>query len=732
MRLKLALFAAATALLPVVGHAQEAKPTAPAPAAQTAQKPAKEGSTAVEAVTITSDSAATRTSIDSRSYSVTNDLSAKTGSIADALRNVPSVEVDVRGNVSLRGDANVTIMIDGKPSNQFTGEGKGDALMSIPADQIDRVEVMTNPSAAFRPDGSAGIINLVTKKTMKPGTNGTFRFNVDTLGRHNGGVSATRRNGKLTLTGDASYRRDTQDARQLIQRETLDTASGRFLPSTQDADVDNTGGMVNLRGGADYDLDKQNRISGEVRYRRIAFDSDIHETYSAQNAAGATARAYVRDLDGEMTRDNAAVSADWRRQLKGADHLLTSHVEYEVTDFQRDFDARTANTPGGTVYEHVGLGVDQERANWKLDYTKPLPGSVKLKTGLDFEISSNDFTNFGASGAAAAGLVTDPARTNRYLYDQDVYAGYVTYERPFGDFTVQGGLRAEQVRIDLNDVTHAVKADNSYFKVYPTLHTGYRLSDSQNLSASFSRRVQRPGAQDLHPYRVYIDPFNYRQGNPNLKPQITDSFELGWQYRKGPTTYLATAYFRDAKDGVTDVVSSLGNGVFLTSRENLGKSRSGGVELVANGRLTKTLTYNLSGNVFWNEIDAANLGFSGTRSGTTLSGRANLNWQATPKDFFQANIFSSGKRITPQGYREPFKMLNLGYRRKVNDKLSVVVTAQDAANWFEEVVVTDTPTLRDRTRRSANVRSVFFGFSYAFGGGKARPEQFDFSGGGPG
>jgi outer membrane receptor protein involved in Fe transport len=730
VRLKLALLAAAAALLPpAMGHAQSAS----APAAQAAPKaPAKDAPTAVEGVTVRSDSTAVRTSIDSRSYSVANDLSAKAGSIADALRNVPSVEVDVRGNVSLRGDANVTIMIDGKPSNQFSGEGKGDALMSMPADQIDRVEVMTNPSAAYRPDGSAGIINLITKKTQKPGTNGTVRFNVDTQGRHNGGVTVTRRSGKLTLTGDASYRHDTQDARQLIQRETLDTASGKFLPSTQDAVVDNSGGMVNLRGGLDYDLDKQNRLSLELRGRRIAFDTDIDETYSALNAAGGSARAYVRALTGEMTRDNAAISGDWRRQMKGTDHLLTTHLEYEVTDFQRDSDAVTRNTPGATVYERIGLGVDQERANFKLDYSKPLPKDVKLKTGVDFEIASTDFTNFGADGPSPGGLVVNPNRTNRYLYDQDVYAAYVTYERPFGDFTVQGGLRAEQVQIDLNDVTHGLKADNDYFKVYPTLHTGYRLSDSQTLSANFSRRVQRPGAQDLHPYRVYLDPYNYRQGNPNLKPQITDSYEVGWQYRKGPTTYLATAYFRDTRDSVTDVVSDLGGGVFLTTRENLGKSRSGGLELVANGRLTKTLTYNLSGNAFWNEIDAANLGFTGTRSGTTLSGRANLNWQATPKDFFQANIFSSGKRLTPQGYREPFKMLNLGYRRKVNDKLSVVVTAQDAADWFQEVVVTETPTLHDRTRRSANVRSVFFGFSYAFGGGKPRPEQFDFSAGGPG
>lgn len=726
MRLKYALLAAVAALSPTLVQAQ----TAPAPAAPKA--PAKDAPTAVEGVTITSDSTAMRTSIDRRSYSVANDLSAKTGSIADALRNIPSVEVDVQGNVSLRGDSNVTIMIDGKPSSQFTGEGKGDALQSMPADQIDRVEVMTNPSAAYRPDGTAGIINLITKRTQKPGTSGTARFNVDTLGRHNGGISATRRAGKLTLTGDASYRHEKQEGRQLIERSTLDAASGGYRVSTQASDADNTGGMTNLRGALDYDLDKSNRLSGELRFRRMDFNSDVRETYAARDASGAPSRAYVRDLLGEMRRDTGAASADWRRQFKGADHTLTTHVEYEITDFTRDFDALTRNTPGVDQYERVGMDVFQNRANLKVDYSKPLPKDVKLKTGLDFELASNAYKNRGASGPTAGGLIVDPNRTNVYDYDQDVYAAYVTYERPFGDFTVQGGLRAEQVQIDVNDVTHGATAQNDYFRVYPTLHTGYTLSQNQTLSANYSRRVQRPGAQDLHPYRVYLDPFNYRQGNPNLKPQITDSYELGWQYRKGQAYYLATAYFRDTRDSVTDVVSDLGGGVFLTSKANLGKSRAGGLELVANGRLSPKLTYNLSGNLFWNEIDAANLGFSGTRSGTALSGRANLNWQATPKDFFQLNAFTSGKRLTPQGYREPFKMVNLGYRRKVNDKLSFVMTAQDVLDDFSEVTVVDTPALRDRARRSANVRSVFFGFSYAFGAGKPRPEQFDFNAGGPG
>jgi outer membrane receptor protein involved in Fe transport len=729
LRLKFALLAAAAVILPpAMGLAQT-----PAPAAQSAGKPAaKEAATAVEGVVITSDSTAMRGSIDSRSYSVANDLSARTGSVADALRNVPSVSVDVQGNVSLRGDSNVTILIDGKPSSQFTGEGKGDALSSMPADQIDRVEVMTNPSAAYRPDGSAGIINLITKKTQKPGLNGTVRFNVDTLGRHNGGISATRRSGKLTLTGDASYRRDTQEAAQVIDRATLDRISGGYLTSKQDADVDNSGGMANLRGAFDYDLDKNNRLSGELRLRRIAFDTDVQETYSALTASGAPSRAYLRTTSGEMTRDNGALSFDWRRQFKGgSDHTLTTHLEHEITDFTRNAEAFTRNTPGLDLYERIGMDVEQTRTNLKADYVRPMPDSVKLKTGFDFEVASNDYVNRGSEGPSLGGLVPVPSRNNRYVFDQDVYAAYVTYERPFGDFSVQGGLRAEQVQINVDDVTNRVTGANDYFKVYPTLHMGYTLSQSQTLSANFSRRVQRPGAQDLHPYRVYIDPYNYRQGNPDLKPQITDSFELGWQMRKGQTYYLATAYFRDTKDSVTDVVSDLGGGAFLTSRANLGKSRSGGLELVANGRLTPKLTYNLSGNLFWNEIDAANLGFDGTRSGTAVAGRANLNWQATPKDFFQVNVFSSGRRLTPQGHRQPFKMLNLGYRRKVNDKLSFVVTAQDALDWFQDVSITDTPALRDRTRRSANIRSVFFGFSYAFGGGKPRPEQFDFSAGGP-
>jgi outer membrane receptor protein involved in Fe transport len=509
----------------------------------------------------------------------------------------------------------------------------------------------------------------------------------------------------------------------------LDTASGQFLESRQTAAFENKGGALNLRGGIDYDLDKKTRLSGELRFRGMDYDSDILETYAGEDAAGAVTRAYRRTSDAKMKRDNGAVSADWRRQFSGSEHDLAAHLEYEVTSFNRDGRAFADNTPGADIYETFGFGVDQTRANFKLDYTRPMQDSGKLKTGVDLERAENDYDNYGRRGPAQDGQVVDPSRTNRFLYDQDVLAAYVTYERPFGDFTIQGGLRAEQVLIDTDQVTSGQKDENDYFKVYPSLHMGYTLNENNTLTANYSHRVQRPQAQDLNPYPVYQDPQNFRAGNPDLKPQQTHSYELGWQYRKAQTYYLATLYYRQNEQTVTDVVRDLGQGVFLTTRENLGKNNSAGLELVANGRLTSTLTYNVSGNVFHNEIQARNLGFTGTRSDTMLSARANLNWQATPKDFLQINAFSSGRRLTPQGYREPFQMVNLGYRRKVNDKLSFVVTANDVLNSFEDTVIIDSPALRDSTRRTVGIRAVFFGFTYNFGGGRPRPEQFDFGGG---
>ena len=694
-----------------------------------------EPSTQVQGVTVTAPSAQDiKTSIDRRSYSLGKDLQATTGSVADVLRNVPSVQVDVQGNVSLRGDANVTIMIDGKPSGMFKGENRGQVLQQIPASQFERVEVMTNPSAAFSPEGSAGIINLITKQQRGVGATGSARANLGTEGRKNASVSLARNTKALTLSADAGWRRDKAKGEITDDRERLDAASGKYAPSHQKIGFVSRGQSHNARAGVDYDLDKKTRLSAETRYNDMTYRSKSGSDYDGRAPSDAPLVRYQRRGDGEMKRSVAGLTGDLRRKLSGDDHEFTVHASLERTrDRQTTASDGFNQLPIVSNYaERVRIGDELVQTRLKAEYKRPLPGGAKLVAGYELQIDDNDYDNFGARGPTSGALVTDPALTNQFRYDQAVHALYATYSRAMGDWTVMPGLRLEEVTVDTNQVTSNLKDSHDYLRAYPSLHMQYKLDDTRQINASYSRRIQRPSAQDLNPYRVYQDPYNYRQGDPRLRPQVTDSFEVAYQLRKGFNYYLATLYWREARDGVTDVVRELPGGALLTTKANLAKSRNGGLELVANARLTPKVSYTISGNAAWTEIGATDLGFPDSRSTWTISGYAALNVQATPKDFLQISGFAIGKRLTPQGYREPTGMLNLGYRHKFNDRLSGVVTVQDSLKTFGDKLVINTAALKERRSMDLDLRAVFVGFTYGFGGqGAANPRRprepaFDF------
>lgn len=228
---------------------------------------------------------------------------------------------------------------------------------------------------------------------------------------------------------------------------------------------------------------------------------------------------------------------------------------------------------------------------------------------------------------------------------------------------------------------------------------------------------------------VYQDPLNVRSGNPDLEPQETDSFEAMWQMRKGQSFYQATAYLRNTDKAFTDVASDIGGGVFLTRPENLGSRRDMGVEATANGRLHPTLRYSASVNVFRQEIDAGSVAGGGDREATLASGRLSLNWQPTAKDFVQLSSFWQGDSLLAQGRRESGGMVNLGYRRKLNDQLSFNFTARDLFNTFSNTTIYETPQFRERSEQDIKLRAFYIGLTWNFGGPRRQPEQFDFSAG---
>jgi outer membrane receptor protein involved in Fe transport len=703
-----------------------APPTPPAAAAApAAPKPAP--SKDVSGVTVTAQSDAVRTDIDRRSYDITKDLQTTTGTVADALRNVPSVEVDVQGNVSLRGDPNVTILVDGKPSSLFSGPARSQVLQQLPASAFERVEVMTNPSAAYRPDGSAGIINLIPKSARAIGRSGTVRANVGLDNRESVGLSAFSVSKKLTLTGDLTYAHDLQTATQVDERTTRDPTTGLPLMSRQDIATSAPVQVVVGRAAVDYDPDAKTRLSADLRGTGI--DLKQHDTSQfVGQGPGGVAEGFTRSGVTTLTRNDVAASATWRRKFAGDEHDLTASLSQNRTtnDTERR-DTLTSSSPLlPTVSETFRAESAQDVSHLKVDYNRPLAGGAKLKAGYELQVDLDDFDNSGLRGATVASETPDPRLFDQFRFNQAVNGAYITYQRPFGDLTVLGGLRLEDTRIDLKDITSALKGSSGDTHLYPSLHLAYKLSATQQLTASYSERIQRPQPGDYNPFRLFVDPFNFRSGNPALKPQQTQSYEAAWQYRSGPALYLGTLFFRDSARGVTDVVQDLGGGVLLTTKQNLGRSRSGGLELVASGRVTKTLTLNAGATLGWTEIDASDLGFTAKRSAFTPSARAVANWQITPKDLIQLQGVLTGKRLTPQGYHEATGLLNLGYRHKYNDDWSFFATARDVLNSLGDTLVIDTPALKDRVVTHAHLQALFVGLTYSFGGGRRRDPGFDF------
>ncbi|MFZ5670254.1 MAG: TonB-dependent receptor domain-containing protein [Pseudomonadota bacterium] len=717
---------------PAAAPATTAATAPPGPAA-----PAAGESTAVQGVVVKADDAAVKSAIDRRSYSVEADLQATSGSIADALKRVPSVEVDIEGNVKLRGDSSVTILIDGKPSAVMRGQGRADALQQLPADQIERVEVLTNPGAEFSPEGTGGIINLVTKKSRRAGAgvSGSVRANVGTRGRLNGGINWAFNGPRLSLSANAGFWRFASRFDSVGER-TIDGPGGVFgQRTTTSAETEGQGG--NIRLAADYDLDPRNRISGEANLFLFQSDFDNAKAYEAFDGGGAsTGVSRRRDaLGGDSGSGEASLS--WRREFAGADHVLTLELRRErwVSDNGTETRVEAIDPPGPGSFETFDGRDRNDGIGFKGDYSRPMPDMARLKAGFEIQKNTDDSDGLVQAGPAADSLAVDAARTHRLVFEETVVSGYLTYERPFGDLTILAGLRFESATNEIDLLTTGLRTSHGYDRVYPSLHLDYRLGEAARLKASYSLRIRRPGAYDLDPWLTWIDAYNYRQGNPDLEPSETRSWEASWEYRKGRDYYLATAFWRQTENGVADRLVDLGGGVLLTTKANLAEGRSGGLEFAVNRALGKTLGLNLTGTAAWTELDGAALGVANDRSAWSLGGRASLDWQVTAIDLVQINAVANGKYLLAQGYIEPSYTLNLGYRRKLDDRWFLTVTAADVLDSQESRIVTDAPGVRGVTVRKGSTRGLFVGLRYRFGAGKPqRDPGFDYGsgqGGGP-
>jgi outer membrane receptor protein involved in Fe transport len=712
--------------------------TAPkTPAKPAAKTPAKPAARTLEGVTVVSGTPDSQSSIDKQSYTLGKDLNATTGSVADALRNVPTVEVDLQGNLSMRGDSNVTILVDGKPSPAFEGAGRADALQQLPADQIERVEVITNPSAALNPEGTGGVINLITKQSRGGGLTGSAYVTAASAGLKRTGVNLGYNTKTLAITAAFSGNYQRNKSHFNDQRGGLDPVSGQFLTTSDQSIGRNLTRGPNGRINLSWSATPKDQITAAVSYNDILVQGHPDDLQTNNGVGGVPVLIVERLGERRFLETDNSFSTGWKHTFGEGHELSVDAVYNDSLARDHTITATTAILPPKTVpFELFRDDDSRHHVELRMAYKQALAGGA-LNAGYEVRREDNDANYIDAQGPSPFSLVPVAALANHYLYYQLVNSLYATYQHGFGALDAQVGLRLEDTRFTLAQLTSGERDGQHYARAYPTLHLTYKLDDDRKLTASYSVRVQRPPSVFLDPV-AYVQGFqDVQTGNPNLKVKEVSVYEVGYQQHAWSQDFQANFYFRDAKHDFAQSLTDLGNGVFLTTIGNFGSSTAYGVDLSASGKINSVLSYSASLGPYVNRIDAGNLNLSvGTRSLSGVGGRVNLNWQVTPDDMVQFNTIENGRRIQAQGEILSNFTLNMGWRHQITSRLTATVTGQDllATNRFGRVL--NTPTVTEAFVARPVARAVFFRLDYRFGGGAAKPSKapdFDYeTGGGPG
>ena len=694
----------------------------PLPAA--AQTLAAQPSTEVKpvtSVTVTAKRPQVVNKVDRKVYRTDADLQATTGSAADILGNIPSIEIDPDGSVSLRGDSSVTILVDGKPSAQMQGAARGASLQALSASDIEQIEVMTSPSAEFKADGSGGIINIVTKKKHKAGASGLVQANLGNGGRYNSNISGSYSSGPFKISGGLGLRNDIR-------------------PRTSITHILSQGASTSTTDTVQKQRESNNRRSGNIGVQYAPNDKQTFElsmdygsrierrraTEHSVSSAGSTT-TYDRAGDGGGPRTNSDLALSFEQKMVHEGEALsmslqTGHsIERNVYDFTTLYSAPTSYSSAERDSGSEAYGVSE----LSVAYVRPFASGAILKFGYDAQYDQNAFDNSVAKAAAlTAPLIIVHSSDNLFRYRQTIQAVFVTYDKKWNRLEMLAGLRFEQTDVHtLQNVSGDFSAQ-SYSQLYPSLNLLYTLSDADTVSAGFSKRVRRRDPEDLNPYINASDPNNLRQGNPDLKPEITDSFDVGYRHTTGRQSYSLNAYYRKSRNGDTELLSVLSRDVVLIQEANLPSSQSGGLEFTASGKLLPKLSYTASGNLFYNEVNALALG-AGTRSTLALNAKAALNYQPAANDRWQVSINRNGKRLTSQGYVLPVTTMNLGYRHQVTDTFALVATVTDLFNSQRPRRIFQTANFNGVYDRHPSGQLTYVGLVYTFGASK-KPDEAGF------
>ncbi len=630
--------------------------------------------------------------VDKKVVNVDKNIVATGGSAIDALENAPSVEVDIEGNISLRGSSSFTVFINGKPSVLDAQE----ALEQIPATNISHIEIMTNPSAKYDPDGVAGIINVVLKEKKLKGLSGTTDVSVGTRDKYRAsGLLEYKTDGWNFFTG-FSYR---DDNRYGDGRNNLTTRTERGeISQVDDSEMHRVRSGWDVRGGAAYDIDDDTQISTEGKIGRYEFGRDYISFVELQEFDAEVPEFYQNKSVVDRFRDFYSVNADFIRNFNSDGHKLAAGAYFQGKEGGGDDYQRNIFTDAQGNY--LGLSDEMIRTTeteistdirLKADYTLPFSEVSQFEAGLQARIEPEEETyEFERFDTLAGVWNDDDDYSNAMDFNRNIYSAYAMYGNEILGAQYKLGLRSEYTdrRFDIE------KSDKKYeidrIDLFPTAHVSYKFDEANQAYLSYGRRIDRPGGRSLDPFPVYRDEYNYYQGNPELEPEYINSYELGYQRYFGRSYVSSEIFYRNTVNKINRIMEVQPDGVVKHTSANLNQDHAVGAEISSNWSFGKALNLNGSVSLFQYWIDGSVNSQEVEDDAFQWNGRLNAMYKLTKTTRFQADMFYRAPMLFAQGKTSEMWGVNLGARQNLFDnKMAVSLQVRDVFQTYKRVYEID-------------------------------------------
>ena len=695
--------------------------------------------------------------LDKKIYNIGKDLTTSGATISDALSNVPSVNVDVDGAISLRGNENVRILINGRPS-ALAGFGSTEALQQLPADAIEKVEVITSPSARYDAEGTAGILNIVLKREKTLGFNGSINM----FGGHptNGGITVNTnlRTDKFNFFTTIGYRYREGPGNGFFDTRYFEPRQDAFLDSIaydrniEDRNYDRINRGINANFGVEYFFNEQSSITGSYFYRGGSDEdltTNVNDYLLNNNPQVGTTRS---ELETEKDKTHQ-VSLNYINRFDDDGHVLTADAQYAVdTETQEGFISEpvrynnTDNTDINIPREQTSETQDQTEYLIQSDYVLPLGEDSQFEAGYrgNFE---NEVTDYRLLQENASGILElNVNQTNVFDFTQNVHALYSQYGSKFGDFNFLLGLRMEstqlkgQIESELTEEELQEEFsfpidtdfDNTYTGLFPTVNLIYEFDERENVSLGYNRRINRPRSWFLNPFPSRSSRTNIFQGNPNLRPAFSNAFDLGYLKRWDKLTLTSSVYYQretDAFQRVQEQVFITGPGgsqveVIRNIPFNLATNDRTGAELGLLYNPTKWLRINGSVNFFNFSLDGEFNGVDYSQSNNSWFGRFSSKVSLPWKIDWQTNAFYRGASDEVQGRSAGILSIDLAFSKDLlNDNATISLNVQDLLNSRKRDSFTTTDFFEQDSEFQWRQRQLRVSFIYRINEQKKRDRQ---------